>query len=567
MSLFNFTYSKEKSTNVKKYIIPKRIIASSKIQNAECLLKDSERQPVLVKRDTCVFEQGGYVVLDFGSELQGGVDITIDEIIIESKNKTGAYANYGKIRIVFGESVSEAMSTIGDNNGAQNEHSTRDMTVDTSSWSTMRYGNTGFRFVKIEAVYGDIMLAGVKGVLEYKDLDYRGTFRCDDERLNKIFDTAAYTVHLNMQDYVWDGIKRDRLVWIGDLNPELKTICCVFGYDECVEKSLDLARDMYPINSETEDKLSGKIWMSFPSYSCWWIINHRDWYMQNGKKEYLLEQKDYMYKLCHNLISRIDDDGTLSFEDQYFVDWSSYQTPYMEAGFRACLSIGLEAASQIFEVYEDGQMSEKCKNAREKVKKVIPEYSGNKQISAMMSLSGMCDKKDVNAILTENTLEGLSTFYGYYVLEALAKAQNVQGAIDIMRGYWGAMIDLGATTFWEDFDISWIENAGRIDEIVDNNKIDVHTSYGKFCYQKLRHSLCHGWASGPAPFISRHILGVEILEPGCKKIRISPNLGDLKNVKGTFPTPYGVIEIEHHMVNGQIQSCINAPDGVEVVKG
>ena len=25
----------------------------------------------------------------------------------------------------------------------------------------------------------------------------------------------------------------------------------------------------------------------------------------------------------------------------------------------------------------------------------------------------------------------------------------MQSAIDIMRGYWGAMLDLGATTFWE----------------------------------------------------------------------------------------------------------------------
>lgn len=79
------------------------------------------------------------------------------------------------------------------------------------------------------------------------------------------------------------------------------------------------------------------------------------------------------------------------------------------------------------------------------------------------------------------------------------------------------MLDLGATTFWEDFDIDWIENAARIDEIVPVGKIDVHAAYGKFCYQKLRHSLCHGWANGPAPFLGRYILGIEILEAGCKK--------------------------------------------------
>ena len=26
-------------------------------------------------------------------------------------------------------------------------------------------------------------------------------------------------------------------------------------------------------------------------------------------------------------------------------------------------------------------------------------------------------------------------------------------ALDVIRTYWGAMLDLGATTFWEDFNI------------------------------------------------------------------------------------------------------------------
>lgn len=50
--------------------------------------------------------------------------------------------------------------------------------------------------------------------------------------------------------------------------------------------------------------------------------------------------------------------------------------------------------------------------------------------------------------------QGFSTFYGYYMLEAMAMAGNYQGALDVIREYWGAMIDLGATSFWEGFDIN-----------------------------------------------------------------------------------------------------------------
>jgi alpha-L-rhamnosidase len=93
--------------------------------------------------------------------------------------------------------------------------------------------------------------------------------------------------------------------------------------------------------------------------------------------------------------------------------------------------------------------------------------------------------------LNFSIVKGFSTFYGYYVLNAMALAENYQGAINSIKEYWGAMLDLGATTFWEDFNIDWIENAARIDEIVPDDKIDIHASYGDYCYVGLRHSLCH----------------------------------------------------------------------------
>jgi hypothetical protein len=63
------------------------------------------------------------------------------------------------------------------------------------------------------------------------------------------------------------------------------------------------------------------------------------------------------------------------------------------------------------------------------------------------------------------------------------------------------MLDLGATTFWEDFDFAWTDNAARIDELVPAGKKDVHGGYGAYCYIGFRHSLCHGWASGPTAWL------------------------------------------------------------------
>ena len=62
---------------------------------------------------------------------------------------------------------------------------------------------------------GELVLKSIVAELVYKDVPYRGKFCCSDELLNRIWMTGAYTVHLNMQEYLWDGIKRDRLVRVG----------------------------------------------------------------------------------------------------------------------------------------------------------------------------------------------------------------------------------------------------------------------------------------------------------------------------------------------------------------
>jgi hypothetical protein len=62
------------------------------------------------------------------------------------------------------------------------------------------------------------------------------------------------------------------------------------------------------------------------------------------------------------------------------------------------------------------------------------------------------------------------------------------------------------------------------------------------------------------------VLGVNILAPGCKTIKIEPHLGDLQWVEGTYPTPYGLIYIKHTKdANGDVKSEIKAPDEIEIL--
>lgn len=563
--------AQQHDSRVREYLSPTRIVwqqHSELIKDGDKLLLPGNGQAELTDRALCKMtstsEEHPALLFDFGKELQGGIQIV-----------TGAFSNKSpiKMRVRFGESVSEAMCEIDGKNGASNDHAIRDFVVTLPWLGVLEVGNSGFRFARIDLMSDstEVSLKEIRAISTFRDIPYKGSFRSSDERLNKIWQTGAYTVHLNMQEYLWDGIKRDRLVWLGDMHPEVMTVNTVFGYNEVVPKSLDLIRDVTPLPA----------WMNgISAYSIWWLLIQRDWYYHHGDVAYLKEQQTYMSDLLRLLISKVDADGREKLDGWRFMDWPSSENQVaIDAGLQSLVLMAMRAGDELCTTLGDDVLASQCRETAKKMEKaapkvikpllkskIAPDAPGSKQGAALLALAGLMKPEEANSkYLSVGGARGFSTFYGYYMLRAMAAAGNYQGAIDVIRQYWGAMIDLGATTFWEDFNMDWLPNAARIDELVPEGKKDIHGDYGDYCYKGFRHSLCHGWASGPTSWLSEYVLGVQVVEPGCRAVRITPHLGDLKWVEGTFPTPQGVITIRHEKgADGKVKSEVKAPDGVKV---
>jgi len=204
----------------RKYMTAERVVwvsdsSGKQVQNAENILTSGIGQADLNhgKYLTLISDKDSKpgLILDFGREIQGGI-----EIVTTINNKK----TVGSVRIRFGESVSEAMSDVGVD-GATNDHAMRDFVVALPWLGRLEVGNSGFRFVRVDLVDPDtkVEIKEISATFTYRDIPYLGSFTCNDERLNQIWMTGAYTVHLNMQDYLWDGVKRDRLVWVGRYAP------------------------------------------------------------------------------------------------------------------------------------------------------------------------------------------------------------------------------------------------------------------------------------------------------------------------------------------------------------
>jgi len=559
--VFASTTLAEKDERVRQYLTPTRIVWQSdrsgqSIADAENLLRPGTGQADLVHKNFCTLKSSGdqhpALILDFGKEIQGGIQLVTDQ---PSDHRPI------KIRVRFGESVSETMSEIDTVSGATNDHAMRDIITEVPWLGVAQIGNTGFRFVRIDLVDSDreLQLKEARAIFEYRDVAYLGSFKSSDQRLNQIFNTGAYTVHLNMQQFLWDGIKRDRLVWVGDMHPEIMTINTVFGKNDVVAKSLDQARDITPLPG----------WMNgISAYSMWWVLIHRDLYKYQGDLPYLRKQQKYLVGLLDLLMSKTRDNKE-ALDGTRFLDWPSSENPKaIHAGLHAMMIMTLDAGAELCTILDEPAQAKKCRDSSTNLKLYVPDANGSKQAAALLALSGIVGAEKVNSeVLAVDGCARMSTFYGYYMLQARAKAGDYQGALDCIRNYWGGMLDMGATTFWEDFDLDWTKNAAPITELVPDGKDDIHGDFGAYCYKNLRHSLCHGWASGPTSWLSEHVLGVSVLEPGCKTIKIQPHLGDLAWAEGTFPTPMGVVKIRHEKAkDGSIKSVIGAPKGVKVVR-
>ena len=260
-----------------------------------------------------------------------------------------------RLRVRLGESVSEAMSDVDPANNIHNttnDHAMRDFELQVPWLGSVELGNSGFRFARIDLLDKDtdFLLRNIQAISVMIDDPEIGSFNCSDERLNKIWETGAYTVKLNMQDYLWDGIKRDRLVWLGDLHPEVVTVNYVWGNHDVVRRTLDFAKADTPLPG----------WMNgFSSYAMWWLLIHHDYYMHNGDLGYLRENRDYILGLVRQIDECVDANGEEHMTGVRFLDWpTSEKADVIHDGLQSLTYMTLAAASRIADWLDDKEMKD-----------------------------------------------------------------------------------------------------------------------------------------------------------------------------------------------------------------
>ena len=127
----------------------------------------------------------------------------------------------------------------------------------------------------------------------------------------------------------------------------------------------------------------------------------------------------------------------------------------------------------------------------------------------------------------------------FYELEALCAMGEQTYVTQQIKDYWGGMLKLGATSFWEEYN--------------PNKKGAEHLAmYGR----EFGKSLCHAWGASPIYLLGKYYLGVKPTSAGYATYSVEPNLGGLQWMEGKVPTPNGEIALKVTTTEIKVQSPI-----------
>jgi hypothetical protein len=485
------------------------------------------------------------LILDFGQEIVGYLELNFSTDVT------------GSIRLLFGETLRECLIEPSPDN-ITGEWLIQNETISGKTWQNNR--RQGFRYVKITFDLSPNILPSEMVVKQsLYAVEYAGFFQCNDATLNQIWQMSRRTIHLCMQNHYLDGIKRDRLMWIGDAYIEALANYYLFGdqdlfrFDWAQSAAIQFRDGAIPA-----EHVSGGLVML--DYVAWYIIALRDFYQHTGDTNFVHLLFPTAQRAVAFLAQYLDSHHLLSIPKQKSKWGFPYTLPALMGSdtwgeeltlnalfYRMLLDMAelseglhltnkkeeyLALAKQVREAINDRLWNSEeqcywlfrdetsCHTERHQCGNaltVLYDIAGNKQWDKIT-------KHSMNSLL--DYPDSIWPNMVILLVEALFKAEKNDDAIRLLKKVWGYMLERGSQTCWEV--LSLHKNVPAMNEKIETGE-----------YPGL--SFCHGWSAGPAYLLPAIMAGIRPTTPGFREFFIDPKWDAFETVKVVVPTPAGLI--------------------------
>lgn len=381
-------------------------------------------------------------------------------------------------------------------------------------------------------------------VFTHYPVDVEAKTVTSDKDLNKILDVCRHTLKICRQTHHLDSPRHSEpLACTGDYY--IETLMTLFSFGDMRLSKLDVLR-----TAELLVKNDGR--MFHTTYSLIWVQMLYDVYMFTGDKKMLSECEEALIMLLSRFETYIGKNGIIEnppdymFVDWIFIDGFSMHHPPKELG-QSCLNMfyhgALDYASKIFSHLSDTAMEKDCICRRDALCENINKhlFDAEKEIY----FEGMTDEGKDRYYLVHSNI--LACCYG------VAKGDVAKSILEkVMNDNWRTSFQpyfahflfeaLYKNDLSDKFALKllerWKEPVRECEKGLVEGFISPDENYS------FDHS--HAWGGTPLYSLPKALTGFEVLEPGMKKVRVSPKLLGLESANVEIPTMYGTICVKQN---------------------
>ena len=391
-----------------------------------------------------------------------------------------------------------------------------------------------------------------------------------DPELNQVLDTCIHTLKYCRQSIHLDSPRHcELLACTGDYY--IETLMTAFSFGDLRLAAFDVRR-----TAELLRYRDGR--MFHTTYSLIWVQMLYDIYRLTGEFALLTDCENALTLLLERFHTYLGDNGIIETPPDYmFIDWLvpdgiSLHHPPKALG-QTCLNLyyygALKTARKIYEILSESAMANRyaermealhtaiCRNLFDQDRMLFfeglntptPEHLigewmprnvekryYRKHANILAAYFGFFDRETnaelLRRLLTDNSLGEIQPYFCHFLLEAIYR-----------------------NGLREEFTLSILEQWKAPVRECPKGLAE------GFCKPEETYSFdhSHAWGGTPAYALPLALTGLEVLEPGYKRIRLNPSLLGLASAHVQIPTPYGIIEVT--MQEG-MEAEITMPDGI-----
>lgn len=510
--------------------------------------------------------KGKYVVLDLGATYFGCPELLLN-------TDSDAIVN-----IVTGEVISE------DRPAPQVGHARKTDSLILSDGTVQWTGfhPRGFRYLMIlvkecEAPIS-IESAGIRFM--EPETENEGSFKCSDGVLHAIWQASEQTLKATWQERLLDAPGLHTGSSISSCMIQSWSACHILGVYKSVEYNIkefakgQLETGEIPAYCHTDH------YYNIPDYSLLWPVWLHKHISYTGNIALLKEMLPHLQRL-HDYFDQFSDrenDGLLKDMKpegaNCILDFAKLDKRGYSTGLNAIYARSLYSAAWLFEQAGDETTAKTFRRKAANVSRKMNALSWNPE--KRLFADSWCDGKQSTNFSSQSSilavyggLGGLEQFeyvfkelftpeepfeknishdtnnpyMKYFLLEAAFALGKREWALNFIRYYWGGMINLGASTWWQFFDPT---NDDKMREDC---------------------SLCHAYGISPAAYLCTELAGIRPALPGFQTVVFEPLLtAGIDWVKTKIPTVHGHIMVEWRInKEKQLEAAIDASYPVDLI--